>query len=88
MPEPLELLLRGLERRGMAVAEADDGDPGDQVEVALAVVGDQPAALAVDERDGEARVGREQRRAGERRSYGRHPPSRPIEARDAGRGRR
>ena len=42
MPEPLELLLRGLERRRMAVAEADDGDAGDQVEVALAVVGDQP----------------------------------------------
>ena len=65
VPEPLELLLRGLERRRVAVAEADDGDPGDEVEVALAVVGDQPAALAVDERDREAGVGREQRRAGE-----------------------
>ena len=68
MPEPLELLLRGFERRRMAVAEADDGDAGDAVEVAPAVVGDQPAAVAVDERDGEARVRREQRGAGQRRS--------------------
>ena len=65
MPEPLELLLRGGERGRVAVAEADDGDPGDEVEVPLAVVGDQPGALAVDEGDREPRVGRKQRRAGE-----------------------
>ena len=42
--------------------------PGDEVEEAPPVVGDQPAALAVHERDREARVRRKQRRAGERRS--------------------
>ena len=56
--------LGGRERRRMAVAEADDGDPGEEVEVAPAVVGDQPAALAVDERHVEAGVGRQQRGAG------------------------
>ena len=58
VPEPLELLPRRGERGRVAVAEADDGDAGDQVEVALAVVGDQPGALAVDERHGQPRVGR------------------------------
>ena len=46
VPEPVELLVRGRERRRMAVAERDDGDAGDEVEVALARVGDEPGALA------------------------------------------
>ena len=58
MPEPLELSLCGFERCRMLVPEPDDGDSGNEVEVALAVFGDQPAAVAVDERDWEARVGR------------------------------
>src|SRR5581483_9097586 len=65
VPEALELRPRRRERPRVAVAEADDGDAGEQVEVALAVVGDEPRALAVHERDREARVCREQRRAGE-----------------------
>ena len=36
VPEPVELRVRGGERRGMAVAEADDGDPREEVEVARA----------------------------------------------------
>ena len=43
--------VRGRERRGMAVAEADDRDPAEQVEVALSVRVDEPGALAGDERD-------------------------------------
>ena len=42
MPEPVELLVRGGERRRMRVAEADDGDPAGEVEVAAAV-GVRPA---------------------------------------------
>ena len=52
----------------MAVTEADDRDPGDEVEVALPVVGDQPGALPVDERHGEAGVGGQEWGAGEERS--------------------
>ena len=36
MPEPVELRVRGGERGGVAVAERDDGDAGDEVEVARA----------------------------------------------------
>ena len=42
MPEPVELLVRSGQRGRMAVAEPDDGDPGDEVEVALPRVGDKP----------------------------------------------
>ena len=37
MPEPVELRVRGGERRRVAVAEPDDGDAADEVEVAAAV---------------------------------------------------
>ena len=60
MPEPVELRVRGGERRGMAVAEPDDRDAGEEVEVALAVGVDEPRAVALDERDVEPRVGRQQ----------------------------
>ena len=43
----------------MAVAEPDDRDPGGEVEVAPAVVVDEPGAVALDERDVGARVGRQ-----------------------------
>jgi len=65
VPEPLELLFRRLEWSGMAVPEADDGDPCDEVEVALPVVRDQPAAVAVDERHREAGVRREKGSSGQ-----------------------
>src|SRR5207253_723319 len=51
VPEPVELGVGGRARRGMAVPEADDGDTGSEVEEAPPVVGSQPAALAVHERD-------------------------------------
>ena len=38
VPEPVELRVRGGERRRMAVAERDDGDAGGEVEVAAAVL--------------------------------------------------
>ena len=38
MPERVELGVGGRERRGVEVAEPDDGDARDQVEVARAVV--------------------------------------------------
>ena len=60
MPEPVELRVRCGQRRRMAVAEPDDGDAGEEIEVALAVGVDQPGAVAVDERDVEPRVGRQQ----------------------------
>ena len=60
MPEPVELRVRGGERRGVAMAEPDDGDAGEEIEVAAAGVVDQPRAVAFDERDVEARVGRKQ----------------------------
>src|SRR6266446_5689170 len=44
----------------MAMAEADDGDPAEQVEVALAIRVDEPGAVALDERDVLARVRRKQ----------------------------
>ena len=62
--------------------------PGDEVEVALAVVVDQPRAVAVDERDGEARVGREERRAGQRHCVMPTTAVRPIDGGDAARARR
>ena len=61
MPERVELGVRGRKRRWMTVAEADDRDPAEQVEVALSVRVDEPRSLAGDEGDVGARVGGEQR---------------------------
>src|SRR5581483_7688483 len=58
VPEAIELLVRGRERARVAVAEPDDGDPAREVEVAATIVRDEPAALALDEGDAGARVGR------------------------------
>ena len=65
MPEPVELRVRGRERRRVAVAEADDGDPGEQVEVAPPVGVDEPRTLAGDERHVLPRVGRQHRVRGD-----------------------
>ena len=62
MPQPVELRVRGGERRRVPVAETDDRDACEEVEVALAVGVDEPRALAVGERDVESRVGREELR--------------------------
>ena len=78
VPEPVELFLRRGERRGVAVPEADDGDPGDQVEVALAVVGDQPGP-SPSTKVTRAGVRRQQRRS-RRATLMRPPPSTPIAA--------
>ena len=59
VPEPVELLPGGGERRRRAVAETDDRDPGDEVEVLAAGVVPDPAALAAHDRDVGARIGRE-----------------------------
>ena len=66
MPQPVELRVRGGERRRMAVAEPDDRDPREQVEVAVPRVVGQPGALAVDERDRQPCVGRQQVLLGDR----------------------
>src|SRR5581483_1697090 len=58
VPEPVELPVRGRERSRVPVAEADDGDPAGEVEVAAAIAGEEPATFAVDEGDVGARVGR------------------------------
>src|SRR5262249_11152061 len=55
MPEPLELSVRGGERRRMPVTERDDGDPGAEVEIRPAGVVEQPDAVAGDE--GHVRLG-------------------------------
>src|SRR5439155_7002666 len=57
VPEPLELRLGGGERRGMAVTESDDGDPGDEIEVALSIRVEEPRPFAADERHVLPRVG-------------------------------
>src|SRR6266487_7178854 len=49
VPEALELRLGGGERCGVEVAEPDDGDSRDEVQVAPALVVDEPGALARDE---------------------------------------
>ena len=51
--------MRRRERRGRAVAETDDGDSGAEVEVLAPRVVPHPAALAADDRDVGARVGRQ-----------------------------
>src|SRR5205823_2639691 len=66
VPEPFELVARGGERRRMAVAEADDGDAGDEVEVAAAGVVLEPDALAARERHAVAGVRGEDRRLEDR----------------------
>ncbi len=48
VPHAVELGVRGRERRRVAVPEPDDGDPAEQVEVALAVRVDEPCAVALD----------------------------------------
>ena len=74
VPEPVELRVRGRERRGVAVSEPDDGDAGEQVEVALAVGVDEPRAVARGERDVEPRVGRQHLRACVSACVMRRPP--------------
>ena len=74
VPEPVELLVRGGERCGMAVAEPDDGDAADEIEVAAAVDVLEPRAVAAHERHVGARVRLEQRRAGASRCVTRPPP--------------
>src|SRR4051812_35130651 len=69
VPERVELRVRGRERCGVEVAEADDGDACDQVEVARAVVGGDPAPLAAHERDVGARVRRQHGRARQRAAH-------------------
>ena len=60
MPEPLELSLGGGERRGVAVAEHDDRDACEEVEVAGSAGVGQPLAVARHEGDVLARVGRQE----------------------------
>ena len=69
VPERVELCVRGGERRRVAVPERDDRDPGEQVEVALAVGVGQPDAVAGDEGDVVPRVGRQQRRGRQQRAH-------------------
>src|SRR5581483_1370251 len=59
VPEPVELRVRGGERLRVAVAEADDGDAGGEVEVAGPVRRGQPGAVALDEGDVGAGVRRQ-----------------------------
>ena len=74
VPELAGLLgQRGDEMR-VAVAERVDGDAAAEIEVALAVVGDQPAALAPLEGQGRPRKGIEKRRTAHyMRLRNRHP---------------
>ena len=65
MPEPVELSVRGGERRWVPVAEADDGDPREKVEVAPAVGVDEPRTLAGDDRHVLPCVGRQNRVRGD-----------------------
>ena len=58
MPEPVELRLRRGERRGVAMAETDDRDAGEEVEVALPFGVDEPRAVAVGEGDVVPRIRR------------------------------
>src|SRR5205823_9967416 len=50
VPELVELRVRGRARRGMPVAEPDDGDARDEIQVALALRVLDPAAVAADDR--------------------------------------
>ena len=62
VPELAGLLGQRRDEMRVAVAERIDGDAGAEIEIALAVVGDQPAALAPLERQGRPREGIEKRR--------------------------
>ena len=87
VPEAVELLVGGRERRRREVPEADDGDPGHEVEVLAAGVVPDPAAVAAHDRDIGPRVGRQHRVAQRRRRCdavtGRHATTSvaPISAR-------
>ena len=61
VPEAVELLVGGRERRRGEVSEADDGDPGHEVEVLAAGVVPDAAAIAPHDRDIGPRVGRQHR---------------------------
>ncbi len=69
VPEGVELAVRRGQRRRVAVAERDDRDPGEQVEVPLAVGVGQPDAVAGDEGDVVPRVRRQERRGREHRRH-------------------
>ena len=58
VPELFALALQRLHEMGMGMAERHDGDAGAEIEIALAVVGQQPGALAPLEGQIGARVGR------------------------------
>src|SRR5439155_10314530 len=62
VPELLELRLRRLERSRVTVAEPDDGDAGQQVQVPAPVLVADPRTPAADDRDVLARVRRQDRR--------------------------
>jgi hypothetical protein len=49
VPQLVELRVRRSQRSWVAMAEPDDGDPAEQVEVALARGVDEPGAVALDE---------------------------------------
>ena len=59
MPEPVELRVRGGERRRVPVAEADDGDAAGEVEEACGRRRRSARSPRPDERDVRARVGRQ-----------------------------
>ena len=63
MPEPVELLVGGGERRRRAMPEPDDGDPGHEVEVLAPRVVPDAAALPADDGDVGPRVRRQHRLA-------------------------
>ena len=55
--------MGGGRHRGMQVAEPDDGDPADEIEVRAPLVVPDPAPLAADDRDVGARIRRQDGRA-------------------------
>ena len=57
VPQPLELGLCGRQQRRMAVAEPDDRDPGDEIEVCASRVVPHAAAVAAHDRDVGPRIG-------------------------------
>ena len=76
VPEAVELLVGGRERRRREVPEADDGDPGHEVEVLAAGVVPDAAAVPSHDRDVGPRIGRQHRvaRAPDRSALTRPPP--------------
>ncbi len=59
MPEDVELGMRSRKRRRRAVAETDDGYSSAEVEVLAPRLIPHPAALAADDRDIRAGIGRQ-----------------------------